>query len=322
MLNPFGTAGCLYDFGGLRVLSAFDLPGLAAISEESLHGRAADIHISINPAPLPTGRHIHQWLGRYRLSLDACGEDWLFRHGDETGVRIADSGRALECHCPDPAHLPLLAEIITRRVLPRVSALHGRLPIHAATLGDGKGATLLLGSSGAGKSTMTAALALEYGWDIFSDDMSVLSADRMRTVWATMPGVSLWRESRHGLNLPAEDCEPLCGYEDKIWYAPKRDKRIPPQPLGVIILLSSCAPGNGIEWKQPSGSALLVMAARQLVVFNPGDADQIRAQMVRLNAMLAGVPAYALAYPRDYNALPHVLDTIRSIRADALSQPV
>jgi hypothetical protein len=321
LLNPSAGAGVCYDFGGLRVRSTFRLPRLA-LRDERQDARSADIHISLSTAPLPIGRHVYQYPGRYHLAFAACGDDWLFRHGDEIGVTIAASGRALQCHCPDPARLPLLAEIITRRVLPRISALHGRLPMHAATLGDGQGATMLLGSSGAGKSTMTAALARHLGWDIFSDDMSILGDEGRRMVFPTVRGVSVWQQSQRALGLPAADCQPLQNYEGKVWYGPAPGAALRPQPLEAVILLSFDHNRESIDCRRLSGPHVLVKVSSALVAFNPCDRDAIAALIARARQMIAEVPIYGLAYPRDYRVLPDVVDTIRSIRADALGELV
>jgi hypothetical protein len=321
LLNPSAGAGVCYDFGGLRVRSAFRLPGLA-LRDARQDARSIDIHISLSTAPLPIGRHVYQYLGRYRLAFEACGDDWVYRHGDEIGVTISDSGRSLKCHCPDPARLPLLAEIITRRVLPRLSVLHGRLPIHAATLGDGRGATMLLGSSGAGKSTMTAALALHLGWNIFSDDMSILGDEGRHIAFPTVPGVSVWQQSQRALGLPAEDCQPLQNYEGKVWYGPAPAAALCPQPLEAVILLSFDANGGDVDCRRLSGPHELVKVSSQLVAFNPRDTDEIAALFERATRLVATIPIYALSYPRDYRALPDVVDTIRSIRTDATGEIV
>ena len=324
MLIPSAGAGVLYDFGGLRVRSAFRLPGLTPLHEERQDGRSADIVLSLSSAPPPVGRHVYQYLGRYRLAFDACGDDWVIRHGDEIGVTIADSGRALQCHCPDPARLPLLADIITRRVLPRISALHGRLPIHAATLGDGQGATMLLGSSGAGKSTMTAALALHLGWDIFSDDMSILDDEGRHMVFPTVPGVSVWQQSQRALGLPSGDCRPMQNYEGKVWYAPAPAAAPPPQPqpLEAVILLSFDPNGGDIDCRRLSGPHVLIKVSSQLVAFNPRDTGAIAALFERVRRLVSTIPIYALSYPRDYQALPAVIDTIRRLRIEAPSELV
>jgi hypothetical protein len=273
----------------------------------------------LSSAPPPIGRWIYKYGGRYQLAFEACGDDWLFRHGDDIVVTVANSGRALDCHCSDPARLPLLAEIITRRVLPRICALHGRLPMHAATLGDGQGATMLLGSSGAGKSTMTAALARRLGWAIFSDDMSIVDDEQRHMVFATTPGVSVWQQSQRALGLPSEDCRPLQHYKGKGWYSPSPALAPPPQPLDVVILLSFDPNGGDIDCGRLSGPDALVKVSSQLVAFNPRDTDAIAALFERATRLVATIPIYALSYPRDYRALPAVVDTIRRLRIEAPS---
>jgi hypothetical protein len=322
LLSAPAHAGVVYDFGGLRVRSAFPLPGLAPIRADDQADGPADILLSLSTAPLPKGRRVYQYGGRYRLAFEACGDDWLFRHGDDLGVTIGDSGRVLDAHCPDPARLPLLAEIITRRVLPRISVLHGRLPMHGATLGDGQGATMLLGSSGAGKSTMTAALARYLGWGIFSDDMSIVGDQGRHMVFPTTLGVSVWQQSQRALGLPPEDCRPLQHYEGKAWYSPAPTVAPPPQPLEVVIMLSFDPNGGGIDYRRVSGPDALVKVSSQLVGFNPTDIDAIAALIERATRLAATIPIYALSYPRDYGALPDVVATVRRLRTEAPAETI
>lgn len=307
----------LHDFGGLRVRSAFDLPGLPALREDGLpRRRPADIHVSLTSTPTPSGRPVHQWGGRYQLALESFGDDWLIRHGAGIGVTVADAARTLRCHCPDPARLPLLAEIVVRRVLPRVSMFHGRVPIHAATLGDAHGAIMLLGSSGAGKSTMTAALATRLGWHILSDDMSVLDEAPRPMVFPTVQGVSVWPPSRDALALPPQDCRPLQNVDGKIWYVPASIARPEPRPLESVILLSM-APGDArITYQRLSGPSAAVMMFSQLVPFNPRDTGQMTALVTRWAEVMAEVPVYGLVYRRDFGLLPDVVDTIQRLRAE------
>jgi hypothetical protein len=306
-----------FDYGGLRVDSTFELPGLMPFGDEAPRGRPADIFISLRVNSPPAGRLIARSGGRYRLALEALDIGWLLRCGQSDGVTITEEGRSLQCYCPDPDRLPLLSEIIVRRILPRVSSLHGRLTIHGATLGDGEGATMLLGSSGDGKSTMTAALALQLGWNIFSDDLSVLDDDARHTVFTTMAGVSVWPESRRALGLPTENCRPLQNYEGKVWFSPTCTAPARPRPLHAIILLSFKSGSSEIASARQSGPAALVMASSQLFPFNPRDLNQIEALFDRVRRMVAEVPVYTLAYPRNYEALPGVIDAICAIRADA-----
>lgn len=300
-----------FGFGGLRVASAFALPGLIPLEWP---GDSADIRVLLETGFPPRGEHVYSWRGHYDLSLESCGDTWLMRHA-HAAIRITDQARTLHCYCPDASRLPLLAEIVVRRVLPRVSAFSGRFPIHAASLSDGRGITLLMGTSGAGKSTMAAALADHLGWTIFGDDISVLSDEGGLVAYPTAPGVSVWQASQTGLNLPADGCRPLQSYDGKAWFAPN-GRDLTPRPVEAAVLLSE-ASGRTPSTQRLSGPHVLVAMASQLVVFNPRDVSHIASLMNRLRCILDGLPVYSLSYPREFGLLPEAVNAIRRLRADA-----
>ena len=295
------------------MLSAFVLPGLVGATWAA---DSADIRVLLEDGPPARGEHVHSWRGHYGLSLESLGDSWFVRHANVAGVSISDRARTLRCYCPDSAGLGLLAEIIVRRILPRICTFFGRFPIHAASLSDGSGVTLLLGTSGAGKSTMTAALAHRLGWTIFADDMSVLTDERGLVAYPTAPGVSVWQASQSGLGLPPNQCQPLQSRKDKVWFSPAAPRDLTPQPVEAVILLSQ-ASGTSIETRRVSGPHVLVTVASQLVAFNPRDRNHIESLMTRLTGILDGLPVYSLSYPRDFRRLPAAIDSIQSIRAEA-----
>ncbi|MFZ5670779.1 MAG: hypothetical protein ACOY4K_14915 [Pseudomonadota bacterium] len=308
----------VHDFGGLILWSEAALPGLPErVGQGGGDGDFA-VRIALEPGKRPdAGSPVHRWQGRYGLSLDRVGDRWLVRRGRDLAIEIDPEGRNLRCRFADEAEPPLLGEVLTRRVLPRVAGLHGRLVLHAATVSDGADAVMLFGVSGAGKSTMTAAIARALGWFILADDMSILGGDLDRTAWSSMPGVSLWRGSRAGLDLPDDRCAPIPGHDGKVWYRPDGRGSAGPARLGSIVFLAEEPRGGKVHWEPVSGPAVLAMAASQLMPFNPADPDERGRMMNRLGRLLAEVPAYALAYPRSFAALPDVLVAIRSLHSDA-----
>ena len=313
MLAGPPRASIHYDFGGLRVASAFALPGLVAAASAP---DVADIRVVFEDGPPPRGKPVYSWRGHYDLALESFGDSWLVRHLDAVVIVVSDRARTLRCYCPDPAKLGLLAEILARRVLPRVSSFFDRFPIHAASLSDGRGVTLLIGASGAGKSTLTAALAHRLGWMIFADDMSLLTDESGLVAYPTAPGVSVWQASQIGLALPPSECQPLQSYDGKVWFAPTAARNLSPRPVRAVILLSH-ASGDRIQTRRISGPSVLVTLARQLVAFNPRDHSHIRSLMGRLTRIVDRLPVYALSYPRDFRLLPLAIDSIRDIRDEA-----
>ncbi len=268
---------------------------------------------------LPGRRNpVHVWGGRYKLALeprDAGG--WMIRYRDRAAIGCDAQGAMLDCVCSDATQQPVLADILTRRVLPRLTSLHGRMPVHAAALARDDGAVLLFGASGAGKSTLTAALA-RAGWRIMSDDMSILNGSDDPHVWRTAPGVSLWQDSCAALALPEARCRPIEGYEGKFWFLPEPAPGPALVPVRALVFLDR--PAGTVGWQRASGPRAVVSAAQQMVRFNPANTAEAAAALDRFRRLVAALPCYRFAYPRDYDALSAATDGIAEILTDARRQ--
>jgi energy-coupling factor transporter ATP-binding protein EcfA2 len=304
-----------YDFSGLLIGSPLKLHGLRAAADASRQN--PDVQIKVTVGPLPVRRKIsHAWKGRFDLTLEGNrATGWTIRRRDELAIVCDPSGELLDCICVDAAYAELLSEILPRRVLPRLSWLHGRLPIHGASLAQDDGAVLILGGSGAGKSTLTAAMAAA-GWDILSDDMSIVSGPEHPVIWQTSPGVSVWEPSRRGLRLPETACRPIEGYDGKCWYAPPQRQRAEPAALAALLFLLP-NPVDAIEWHRATGAAAAALTASQMIRFDPADNDDTAKVVDRLMKLTARIPCYMLSYPRVYRSLPNVIDAIHAIYNDA-----
>ena len=105
----------------------------------------------------------------------------LWRDGDEL---VVDSGGPLLAHVTATraivggalGHAPsdnAMLRRIVHHVISHILSLNGRLVAHGAAVGRSGGAVLLLGGSGAGKST-SAYLASLAGWSLLGDDLIVV----------------------------------------------------------------------------------------------------------------------------------------------------
>lgn len=83
-------------------------------------------------------------------------------------------GAAVVAHQPDPADGSWLEELVAF-VLAWVLGTHGRFVLHAAAVARDDRALLVLGHTGAGKSTLSGA-CLEAGWQLLGDDQVVVDA--------------------------------------------------------------------------------------------------------------------------------------------------
>lgn len=90
------------------------------------------------------------------------------------------------------------------RMTPTAALLfqRGVLALHAAAVSNGAGAVLLAGDSGAGKSSLAAALALR-GWSLLSDDLAAVGLNPAGepVVRPTFPDLALWPDSLNKLGI-------------------------------------------------------------------------------------------------------------------------
>lgn len=308
-----------YDFCGLLISSPLDFYSFRRSPVVS--PGIVDVTISLTVGAMPPGRSVrHAWQGRFGLTLEGDARTgWVIRCRDDLAIICDAAGTVLDCRCRDAGDIPLLREILSRRILPRLTLLHRRLPIHAAALARRDDSVLMFGASGAGKSTLTAAMAAA-GWDIMSDDMTVLTGVEDARVWQSAPGVSLWEASRLGLALPDTTCRAIEGYDGKYWYAPPHRARPGTVPVGVMVFLSFDTACDAIEWRPISGPTAMVMAASQMVRFDPADKDESRRMLDSIGRLVRRIPCYTFTYPRIYAALPRTIEAITAIQDHAREQ--
>jgi len=103
---------------------------------------------------------------------------WLSRYGEGRGVPLwsleaQPGGTRLDVRWSDPSQLQDIPTIIQGAGLAMVLHLQGEFILHASAVAVGGRAILVIGDSGAGKSSTAAAL-VHSGCPLISDDMAVL----------------------------------------------------------------------------------------------------------------------------------------------------
>lgn len=240
-------------------------------------------------------------------------DDWLFTSALDGCFRIDVARTHIRCIVGDPTGTAW-RDVFVRRVLPRIAILAGAGALHAAAVATGGGALLLLGESGAGKSTMCAALAMAR-WDVLSEDVSLLWDAATPQVAPATTGVCLWPDSRRALGLPNARCAPMPGYDGKSRFASGHDTGTAPVALRALVLLARGAGETRPTLHRLSGAEGMMRAAQQRVRFNPADDSGREAidTFERLRSIVRVTPCYRLTYPADYPALIDVEAALRRL---------
>ncbi|HEV7994326.1 MAG TPA: hypothetical protein VGP25_21055 [Gemmatimonadaceae bacterium] len=169
---------------GLLIASSATLPGLPHVAAT----RPADVHLELTERALESPRsplrplyqtQIDPWDPSdptLTVALDSRGIV-CFRYSDGTAIDVSlDRGAArITARIAPGQILEDLTTYLYGAVLGFVLRTRGVLAMHASCVADDEGAILLVGHSGAGKST-TAASLHRGGWRVLSDDLTALSA--------------------------------------------------------------------------------------------------------------------------------------------------
>lgn len=312
-----------YSFGGLRVRSSIELPGLAPADQAEL-GWAGELDLTVAIGlPIAHDNVSYEWRNGYRLRLGEKDGRWLIRSRFDGSFLIDRDGRALTLVAttmpPDPAAI----EVLLRRVLTRVSMLQGAIAVHAASLVHKGGGMLLIGRSGAGKSTLCASLAVHSGWQILGDDTALLWGSRGWMLGAGAKSVCLWPESRDGLGLSPDESVPLASATGKRRSPVAAGDPPPLVPLRALIFLDRRCDIAEPRLERLEMVEAMALIVQQIVHFNPSGAsveERIRA-VSGLREVLHSRPAWRLVYPSDYAALAQVEALLRPLLANVTVAP-
>jgi energy-coupling factor transporter ATP-binding protein EcfA2 len=311
-----------YSFANLAIASEVPIAGLRRPLTAAVY--QPDITISISSLPAPVMEKLHfSWPGRYGLSLGEWNEAWIMTSPVGGTVAISQVGRRITIFTDTLPLSPATVDVFVRRILPRVAMLFGATAVHAATLETPSGAIMLLGPSGAGKSTMTAALAHILGWEIYSDDISIIWDGDVATMASAASGVCVWPDSAVGLSLPADHCWPMPGYDGKVRFAPTADPAARSVRLAGMIFLNRQSAPSVLDHTRLTPAEAVAKIVPQMIRFNPsgtGGAERAVTLDVVRRALLA-TPAWRLTYSADFEALQETAGCINQLLAESAACP-
>jgi hypothetical protein len=205
----------------------------------------------------------------------------------------------------DPLPDETLEHLLLDQLVPRIRAHQGDLIIHAAAVSRGAGAILLVGDSGRGKSTLSAALA-QLGWTLLGDDAVSLSAEggtvRAQSLY---PSLRLLPDSIAALVGDDVPTAPTAHYTIK-----RRVEAGDGGPLAdcraIFLLCDPSSAATEISVQRVSPGALCMALVKESFALDPSDRLRAAERLRTLSDIADRVPGYSLDYPRDYGRLPDV----------------
>lgn len=274
------------------------------------------------PAPEIQAR-LHTWTesnGTAALELARSGGALLLTVPGEADFVLSPDGRRITIRPLDPlVDEATLSHLLLDQVLPRLLAHEGALVLHAAAVDTGAGVVLLVGGSGSGKSTLAAALSRS-GAAVLSDDAVLLCEEGASLVAVpTYPGLRLHADSLESVGGGGGPTRPMARYSAKLRVDPPGGRGWkhhdgdpgPARVRRVVAAFLLDAPleapeTGGVAVTRVSPAAACMLFVRDAFQLDVTDRERQARQFALAAAAAEGIPVFALAYSRAYEALSRV----------------
>ncbi len=245
------------------------------------------------------------------LSGDLGRHDGLLvgRSIDEATFVFDRNERVLELEYANGLTESRQAQVLLDWVVPYVLTELGQLVLHATAVNIDGAAWGFCGMSGRGKSTLAVSLA-QSGYPLVADDTFVLDAHRT-SVLPSHPSARLNNDSMRAVvdqdAVAASEKALLGDLELPFWETAL--------PFGGVFLLE---PAGEISIDSATAANVPDLLEQTYVLPGKGIANALD----EVVALIEADSVHTLTYPRDYDVLPHVIETVERfahLRSDGSS---
>jgi hypothetical protein len=206
----------LYKVCDIILESSVPLPEL-----ERVEGKRPDYVFELLAAPpreFISCQWFHQWGisgGETWLAFARVGSDYLLRFPDLADYLVCVQAKEIRCYAEPEISLETIRHLLLDQVIPLVLAKEGKLVLHASAVVTTEGAIAFLGTSGRGKSTLAAYLAMQ-GLPVLTDDCLLLEQRNEGIVAVPgYAGLRLWQDSISALFEHEPELRQVAHYSDK-----------------------------------------------------------------------------------------------------------
>jgi hypothetical protein len=231
-------------------------------------------------------RYLHSYEGCGYAMLEGVDGDVLFHYRERALFHLSTGRDVLRCAVSESG--TAWQRVLLDTVLWTVSLLKGFELLHAGAVVTPHGLIALVGSSGAGKTTLATEL-LKRGGVLFADDILALAARGDEVI--AHPGPSLMNLPRSVEPWDPDAWDVLAELGDEQWISVHRVPP-PPQPVRAIVLLTPGA--TAVECVAVAQSSLALLP--YMVTFTHL-AERGRQQFEVAGGLAAGASLLAVSRP-------------------------
>lgn len=203
-----------------------------AVLSPSQHGLEVGTVAPVD-VPAAAGRESRRHDGRIWRRVWSAADGLVIQYVGVSIVRVDPTGRVTFDRELDPE---LEQHLLLDHVLPLTLAWRGFLVLHGAFISRRDSGVVLLGSTGAGKSTLTA-FALQRGWTLGGDDGVVVHVGEQTRAEPTYSTVRLTPTSADMLGIDPTVMAPVAG-KRRLKLEPLADRPTEPVAVKVFAVLA------------------------------------------------------------------------------------
>ena len=254
--------------------------------------------------------------GGVSYRLGKRGPNWIGEWGGCVWLEVTDEGRRVSLSNDGTVDPFFLAKVERGPVAALERRLRGELTLHASATSSPTGEGLLvLGESGAGKSTTAAALVRDRGHSLLADDIAWIDFEGDRAVIAPT-------EDHSYLSFAATSALGLTKVDDHVYWDDATKCGVPSRvaaraaPLGAIAIVAWSSDAS-MSMSMSTEKLSVLDAMRDILphVSRCGiTTPRARlAELDDLSRLLGSVFVYRVRRPKRFEALPEYLDTLTQL---------
>ena len=291
---------------GRAIRSDLDFPRLRRAT-----GRGPAIELRARRAPWPETRSFYRCRTEDRtvwLEVLKSRNGYLLRFPRETEFMVALDGRRIEWFAWPGIPRHVVRRQFLDQVLPRVLSLDGEIMLHASAIAAGQGALVFLGNSGAGKSTIAAAMAAK-GMRFLGDDaLRIEMLTGGFRVWPSHPASRLEPATARAIFGRTRAVADLTGKATLTSRTATFDWSTRPCPLRALLVLAPRPASAALSIRTLPFRRAMMELVRQTVRLDP--AECAAEEFNSLANLAARIPMGILAVPRRLDRLENILHVV------------
>ncbi len=271
--------------------------------------------------------YLHEWKdtnGEICMLSVKLEDNYLLRFPELVDFLISTSGESVFYFPESDIPEETIRHLILDQLIPRILGQRGHLVLHASAvkLRDGK-VLVFLGGTGWGKSTIASSY-YENGAELITDDCLLIKiVDNKIFCVPNYYGLRLYPDSAEAIFKENMRYKPVAHYSSKerLVLHHRESETAEPIPVSAILLLSD--PGTGcvdtVSIKKIQGTKEIMAIVEQTFLMDIEDKAIISKQFINASEVNEASPVlYGLSYPRKYEMLAEVRNTVEMTAANII----